>query len=195
MYAITIRILHRLQNWSRSQMTFPGWQRRTARPSSRALTAVTEWRALVDDPNVQAVSVTAPNFLHREIGTAVVTTGKHLWIEKPVGAQRFRRTRGGNGIILGDLASHAVDLVRYLLGEVDSVIADTAIFIPQRPVPTGATAVTNSPAVRNPTRWRMKITFLRSCSWPRVLAARLRPAGYPSASRTPMDSRFTVLRA
>jgi predicted dehydrogenase len=52
---------------------------------------------------------------------------------------RFRRARGGNGI-LGDLASHAVDLVRYLLGEVDSVIADTAIFIPQRSVPTGATS-------------------------------------------------------
>jgi predicted dehydrogenase len=31
------------------------------------------------------VSVTAPNFLHREIGTAVVNAGKHLWIEKPVG--------------------------------------------------------------------------------------------------------------
>lgn len=52
---------------------------------------------------------------------------------------RFQRARGGNGV-LGDLASHAVDLVRYLLGEVDSVIADTAIFIPQRPVPTGATS-------------------------------------------------------
>jgi predicted dehydrogenase len=52
---------------------------------------------------------------------------------------RFQRARGGNGV-LGDLASHAVDLVRYLLGEVDSVVADTAIFIPQRPVPTGATS-------------------------------------------------------
>jgi predicted dehydrogenase len=52
---------------------------------------------------------------------------------------RFHRARGGNGV-LGDLASHAVDLVRHLLGEVDSVIADTAVFIPQRPVPTGATS-------------------------------------------------------
>jgi predicted dehydrogenase len=39
----------------------------------------------VDDPNVHTVSVTEPNFLHRENGTAVVTAGKHLWIEKPVG--------------------------------------------------------------------------------------------------------------
>jgi predicted dehydrogenase len=33
-----------------------------------------------------------------------------------------------------------VDLVRHLLGDVDSVVADTAIFIPQRPVPTEATS-------------------------------------------------------
>jgi predicted dehydrogenase len=167
--------------------------------------ALTDWRALVDDPHVRAVSVTAPNFLHREIGTAVAAAGKHLWIEKPVGLDvadalavaraadehgvqtavgfnyrnapavaaarelvaggelgaitharfyflsdyaahpdgalswRFQRARGGNGV-LGDLASHAVDLVRYLLGEVESVIADTAIFISQRPLPTGATS-------------------------------------------------------
>jgi predicted dehydrogenase len=52
---------------------------------------------------------------------------------------RFQRDRGGNGV-LGDLASHAVDLVRHLLGEVDSVVADSAIFIPERAVPTGATS-------------------------------------------------------
>jgi hypothetical protein len=50
-----------------------------------ARSAVTDWRAVVDDPDIRAVSVTAPNFLHREIGTAVVAAGKHLWIEKPVG--------------------------------------------------------------------------------------------------------------
>ena len=152
-----------------------------------ARSAVTDWRAVVDDPDIRAVSVTAPNFLHREIGTAVVAAGKHLWIEKPVGLSvsdalavaraaeaqgvttavgfnyrnapavaaareliaagelgeitharfyflsdyaahpdgalswRFQRARGGNGV-LGDLASHGVDLVRYLLGEVESVV-------------------------------------------------------------------------
>jgi predicted dehydrogenase len=170
-----------------------------------AASAYTEWKMLVDDPDIRAVSVTAPNFLHREIGTAVIDAGKHLWIEKPVGLDvadalavaeaadargvrtavgfnyrnapaveaaraliaagdlgtvtharfyflsdyaahpdgalswRFQRARGGNGV-LGDLASHAVDLVRYLLGEVDAVVADTATFIPQRPEPTGATS-------------------------------------------------------
>src|SRR4051812_49514859 len=44
-----------------------------------------DWRELVDDPEIDVVSVTAPNWLHREIGVAVAQAGKHLWIEKPVG--------------------------------------------------------------------------------------------------------------
>ncbi|MFC8427035.1 Gfo/Idh/MocA family protein [Streptomyces sp. NPDC057253] len=44
-----------------------------------------DWREVAADPRVQAVSVTAPNFLHREIGVAMAEAGKHLWIEKPVG--------------------------------------------------------------------------------------------------------------
>ncbi|WIM96962.1 Gfo/Idh/MocA family oxidoreductase [Actinoplanes oblitus] len=163
-------------------------------------TVTTDWRDLLDDPRIDAVSVTAPNFLHREIGAAVAATGRHLWIEKPVGLSvadaraivgtgqvsvgfnyrhapavqrarailrageigsvtharfrffsdyaaapdaaltwRFERERGGNGV-LGDLGAHAVDLVRHLLGEIDAVVAaDSAIFIPERPAPSGAT--------------------------------------------------------
>ena len=52
---------------------------------------------------------------------------------------RFERARGGSGV-LGDLASHGVDLVRYLLGDIDALVADTATFVPQRARPTGATA-------------------------------------------------------
>jgi predicted dehydrogenase len=168
-------------------------------------TAVRDWRQMLTDPRVHAVSVTAPNWLHREIGVAVAEAGRHLWIEKPVGltaddaravadavhaagvqstvgfnyryapavAQaretvasggigrvtharfhflsdyaaspegaltwRYERARGGNGV-LGDLASHAVDLVRHLLGDIASVVADTAIFLPERARPAGATA-------------------------------------------------------
>ncbi|MFC8358364.1 Gfo/Idh/MocA family protein [Streptomyces griseorubiginosus] len=47
--------------------------------------ATRDWREVAADPRVQAVSVTAPNFLHREIGVAMAAAGKHLWIEKPVG--------------------------------------------------------------------------------------------------------------
>jgi predicted dehydrogenase len=52
---------------------------------------------------------------------------------------RYERERGGSGV-LGDLASHGVDLARFLLGEIAALTADTAIFLPQRARPTGATA-------------------------------------------------------
>ncbi|TGN79970.1 Gfo/Idh/MocA family oxidoreductase [Streptomyces bauhiniae] len=48
-------------------------------------TATRDWREVAADPRVRAVSITAPNFLHREIGVAMARAGKHLWIEKPVG--------------------------------------------------------------------------------------------------------------
>jgi predicted dehydrogenase len=158
-----------------------------------------DWRELLADPDLAAVSVTAPNFLHREIGVAVAEAGKHLWIEKPVGltaedaeavrdavhasgvvscvgfnyrnvpavararrvvesgeigvptharvqlltdyaahpgsplSWRYAVDRGGHGV-LGDLASHGVDLLRFVLGDVSGVMAQTAIHIPRRPV-------------------------------------------------------------
>jgi predicted dehydrogenase len=160
--------------------------------------ATTSWQDVLTDGRVDAVSVTAPNFLHREIGEAVGRAGKHLWIEKPVGLSaadaegvaaavsaagvasavgfnyrnapavahardlisqgaigtvtnarfrlltdyaahphgpltwRFQRERGGSGV-LGDLVSHGVDLARHLLGPIESLVADTAVFIDERP--------------------------------------------------------------
>ena len=52
---------------------------------------------------------------------------------------RYERERGGSGV-LGDLASHGVDLARFLLGDIAALTADTAIFVPERARPTGATA-------------------------------------------------------
>lgn len=48
---------------------------------------------------------------------------------------RFQTARGGDGVI-GDLLSHGIDLVRYLVGDVARVAADRAIVIPERPVAT-----------------------------------------------------------
>lgn len=162
-----------------------------------------DWRALLEDDDVDVVSVTTPTFLHAEIGEAVARAGKNLWIEKPVGLSleqtrrvseavasagvvgrvgfnyrlvpavlrarslvksgaigtvtharfrlltdyaahpggvlswRFENARGGDGVV-GDLLSHGVDLVRYLLGEVERVVADAAVFISTRPLPSGA---------------------------------------------------------
>ena len=49
---------------------------------------------------------------------------------------RYETERGGDGVI-GDLLSHGLDLVRHLLGEVDRILADTAVLIPERPLATG----------------------------------------------------------
>ena len=45
----------------------------------------TDWRDVVADPEVEAISITAPNRLHREIALAASAAGKHFWCEKPVG--------------------------------------------------------------------------------------------------------------
>jgi predicted dehydrogenase len=44
-----------------------------------------DWRAVVEHPGIRAISVTTPNNLHREIATAALAAGKHVWVEKPVG--------------------------------------------------------------------------------------------------------------
>lgn len=47
--------------------------------------ATGDWHQVVADPEVEAVSITVPNRLHREVAVAVAEAGKHLWVEKPVG--------------------------------------------------------------------------------------------------------------
>lgn len=158
----------------------------------------TRWQDLLDRDDVDVVSITAPNFLHHELGLAAARAGKHVWLEKPAGrtaretreirdavaaagrqsavgfnyrhapavqraramiaegrlgriehvavrlladyaadpaaalSWRFARDLAGSGV-LGDLVSHGVDLVRHLVGEITEVIADEAVFIPERP--------------------------------------------------------------
>ena len=47
--------------------------------------ASADYRDVLNDPEVDVVSICAPNFLHAEIGIAAAKAGKHFWIEKPVG--------------------------------------------------------------------------------------------------------------
>ena len=46
--------------------------------------ATADWRALVDDPAVDVVSVTTPNALHAEMAIYALERGKHVWCEKPM---------------------------------------------------------------------------------------------------------------
>src|SRR5207249_10314573 len=47
--------------------------------------ASTDYRAVLADPDVDVVSICAPNYVHREIAIAAAEAGKPFWIEKPVG--------------------------------------------------------------------------------------------------------------
>lgn len=53
---------------------------------------VDDWRKAVTHPDVEAVSITAPNYLHREIAIAAAENGKHFWIEKPLGRNATETT-------------------------------------------------------------------------------------------------------
>ncbi|MEU4237242.1 Gfo/Idh/MocA family oxidoreductase [Actinoplanes sp. NPDC026619] len=46
--------------------------------------AETDWRAVIDSPEVDAVSVAVANSLHREITEAALAAGKHVLCEKPL---------------------------------------------------------------------------------------------------------------
>lgn len=59
----------------------------------------------------------------------------------PAGALtwRFQRERAGSGV-LGDLLSHAADLVQFIAGRIDAVTALTSTVIAERPLPRGDAA-------------------------------------------------------
>ena len=160
--------------------------------------AHSDWRDLVARDDIDAVSVTGPNFIHRDVAVAAAEAGKHLWVEKPAGRNaaetraiceavrasgvhsaagfnyrnapavelarqliadgrlghinhvlirlladyaahpegaltwRFKTDWSGSGV-LGDLASHGVDLARYVIGEITALACDDATFIARRP--------------------------------------------------------------
>ena len=161
--------------------------------------AGTDYRDVLADPEVDVVSICAPNMLHREIGVAAARAGKPFWIEKPVGRDvtdtaevaaaaraagvatsigynyrhvpavervreliaagelgritnvratffnsyasepngalswRFRRDQAGSGA-LGDLLSHVVDLMQYVVAPITEVSSLLSTVYTQRPI-------------------------------------------------------------
>lgn len=63
----------------------------------------------------------------------------HAGYTDPQRPLSWRLTKAAGGGALSDLGSHAVDLMRYLLGEFASVRATTETFVRERPVAKGAT--------------------------------------------------------
>jgi len=162
-----------------------------------------EWTDLIHRDDIDVVSITGPNFIHRDVAVAAAQAGKHIWIEKPAGRHagetreiaeavaaagvqsaagfnyrnapavqlarrliaedrlgritqvnirlladyaahpdgaltwRYQNAWAGSGV-LGDLVSHGVDLGRHVIGEITELVCDTATFIPERPVASGA---------------------------------------------------------
>jgi predicted dehydrogenase len=164
--------------------------------------AVSDWRRIVDDPEVDVVDIAVPNDLHAEIAIAAAEAGKHVMCEKPLArnaaeahemveavrkagvtnmvAFNYRRTpavllareiveRGELGRLLnfrgtylqdwsadpdsplswrfqkevagsgavGDIASHVIDIARFLVGDVMSVNAVVKTYVDRRPVQSG----------------------------------------------------------
>ena len=159
----------------------------------------TDYHDVLNDPEVDVVSICAPNLLHAEIGIAAAAAGKPFWIEKPVGRHaddtrsvaaaanaagvatsigynyrhapavervrdlvangelgritnvravffngyasepkgalswRFKKDLAGSGA-LGDLLSHVVDLMQYVVGPITDVSGLLSTVHTQRPI-------------------------------------------------------------
>lgn len=61
----------------------PGHAQRTADQFGFAR-STSNWRDLLADPDIQLISITSPNGLHREMAVAALEAGKHVWCEKPM---------------------------------------------------------------------------------------------------------------
>src|SRR6185503_16361305 len=136
----------------------------------------TDYRAVLADPEVDVVSICAPNLLHREIGIAVAAAARAAGVTTSIGynyrhapaverireviangdlgritnvravffngyasepngalSWRFKKDLAGSGA-LGDLLSHVVDLVQYVVGPITDVTALLSTVHRQRPI-------------------------------------------------------------
>lgn len=85
-----------------------------------------DWRAVIEDPAVDVVSVTTPNQFHPEMAIAALEAGKHVWCEKPMApsfadaeAMLAAARRSGKAAVLGYnyIQSPAIRHIRTLLDE------------------------------------------------------------------------------
>jgi predicted dehydrogenase len=122
------------------------------KPAGRNAAETAEIVAAVDSAGVQ----TAAGFNYRnapavELARELVASGRLGTVEHtsvrfvsdyaahPEGALswRFQNEFAGSGV-LGDLVSHAADLVRYVVADIDELVVDRATFIGRRPQAIGA---------------------------------------------------------
>ena len=163
---------------------------------------VSDWRRIIEDPDIQVVDIATPNDSHAEIAIAAAEAGKHILCEKPLATSseeakrmldavqkagvvhmvafnyrrtpaialarklieegrigkvlnfrgtylqdwsadpsgplswRFQKKIAGSGT-LGDIATHVVDIARYLVGEISHVNAMMQRYVTERPLQSG----------------------------------------------------------
>jgi len=163
---------------------------------------VSDWRRIIEDPDIQVVDIATPNDSHAEIAIAAAEAGKHILCEKPLATSseeakrmldavrkagvvnmvafnyrrtpaialarklieegrigkvlnfrgtylqdwsadpsgplswRFQKKIAGSGT-LGDIATHVVDIARYLVGEISHVNAMMQHYVTERPLQSG----------------------------------------------------------
>lgn len=164
--------------------------------------STSDWRRIVDDPQIDLVDIATPNDTHAEIAIAAARAGKHILCEKPLAhtsadagemydavknagvchmvafnyrrtpavalakryidegaigqatnfrgtylqdwsadpngplSWRFQQSIAGSGA-LGDIATHVVDIARYLVGEIAAVSSVLKTWVPERPISEG----------------------------------------------------------
>lgn len=84
------------------------------------------WRDLLDDPEIDVISVTTPNAFHPEMAIAALDAGKHVWCEKPMAPafsdalkMRDAARRSGRVAVLGYnyIQNPVIRHIRKLLAE------------------------------------------------------------------------------
>lgn len=63
-----------------------------------------QWQELIDDPDIDVISITSPNRFHAEQSLAAIAAGKHVHCEKPLApdsdtAERMARAAAAAGVI------------------------------------------------------------------------------------------------
>ncbi|MFH5070381.1 Gfo/Idh/MocA family protein [Enterobacter cloacae complex sp. 2024EL-00215] len=64
----------------------------------------TDWRSIVNDPNIDVIDITTPNDKHPDIALAAIAAGKHVYCEKPMAntaseARQMREAAEAAGVV------------------------------------------------------------------------------------------------
>ena len=98
-----------------------------------AAASLTDARALIDRPDVEAVVVATPSHLHREIALAALAGGKHVYCEAPLAASLddaraiARAAKGSRSVFQGGLQGRANSLYRHVGQFVKSGVLGTPV--------------------------------------------------------------------